>query len=62
MAWGDTLEQAVSGLFGAGRRERARQPGEPTAPVTPEPVGTAAAQLAAALKEIQAAYTAGQQA
>ncbi len=67
VSWGDTLEQAVSGLFGAsedgteaggGDGDSGTDPG-----TTPEPpTGTAAVQLAAALAEIQAAYTAGQDA
>ncbi len=62
VAWGDTLEQAVSGLFGA--EEPGDNPPEPDEPPGPEeppaPGGTAAAQLAAALTEIQNAYAAGQ--
>ena len=58
VAWGDTLEQAVSGLFGAGDGSE-----EPTTPEQPtSPTGSAASQLAAALAEIQAAYNAGQDA
>jgi uncharacterized protein len=61
VAWGDTLEQAVSGLFGEGDgSEEQGQPGQPGQPSTPS--GTAAAQLTAALEEIQAAYAAGQDA
>ena len=61
VAWGDTLEQAVSGLFGEGDgSEEPGQPGQPGQPSTPS--GTAAAQLTAALEEIQAAYAAGQDA
>ena len=58
VAWGDTLGQAVSGLFGEGNA--ADDPEEPGGTDTPE--GTAAAQLAEALTEIQDAYTAGQEA
>ena len=62
VAWGDTLEQAVSGLFGAGQEgdddpAQPTDPGQPTTPASP-----AAAQLADALEEIQAAYAAGQEA
>ena len=62
VAWGDTLEQAVSGLFGAaedgeGEPQSPAEPGQPTTPT-----GSAAAQLAAALEEIQSAYAAGQEA
>jgi uncharacterized membrane protein (UPF0182 family) len=61
VAWGDTVEQAVNGLFGEGEGEEPpTEPGEPTEPSTPS--GTVAQQLAAALEEIQAAYTAGQEA
>jgi uncharacterized membrane protein (UPF0182 family) len=68
VAWGDTLEQAVSGLFGQGDgSETPTDPGtgEPADPGTvepTEPTGSAATQLAAALTEIQAAYAAGQEA
>ena len=58
VAWGDTLGQAVSGLFGEGAA--ADEPTEPNGPTTPG--GTAAAQLTEALAEIQAAYQAGQDA
>lgn len=58
VAWGDTLGQAVSGLFGEGNA--ADDPEEPGGTDTPE--GTAAAQLAEALTEIQDAYAAGQEA
>ncbi len=49
VAWGDTLGQAVSGLFGEG--DAADEPTEPNGPTTPG--GTAAAQLTEALTEIQ---------
>ena len=51
VAWGDTLGQAVSGLFGEGAEadEPDRARGQPATPA-----GTAAAQLAAALAEIEA--------
>ena len=67
VAWGDTLEQAVSGLFGAEQPgESPPEPGEPAEPSEPgeptTPGGSAAAQLAAALTEIQNAYAAGQEA
>ena len=67
VAWGDTLEQAVSGLFGAEQPgESPPEPGEPAEPGEPgeptTPGGSAAAQLAAALTEIQNAYAAGQEA
>ncbi|WP_425474988.1 UPF0182 family protein [Fodinibacter luteus] len=64
VAWGDTLEQAVSGLFGQGDgSEEPTDPGTPSEPGEPsEPTGSAASQLAAALAEISAAYTAGQEA
>ena len=62
VAWGDTLEQAVSGLFGAGEEGD----GEPTPPSEPgqpsTPASPTAVQLADALEEIQAAYAAGQEA
>ena len=62
VAWGDTLEQAVSGLFGAAE-EGDGDPPEPTDPgQPPTPTTSAAAQLADALEEIQAAYAAGQEA
>lgn len=56
VAWGDTLAQAVTGLFGEGGA--ADEPTEPGKPTTP--VGTVGAQLAAALAEVEAQYTAGQ--
>ncbi|MGL4743740.1 MAG: UPF0182 family protein [Dermatophilaceae bacterium] len=58
VAWGDTLEQAVAGLFGG------RPPaGEPSSPAPTSPTtGTVAEQLAAAIAEVQSAYTAGQEA
>ena len=68
VAWGDTLEQAVSGLFGQGDgSETPTTPtdpgtGTPPPPDTGQPTGSAAAQLTAALAEMQAAYTAGQEA
>jgi hypothetical protein len=58
VAWGDTLGQAVSGLFGQGTA--GDNPTEPNGPTTPG--GSAAAQLTEALTEIQAAYQAGQDA
>ncbi|MGL4177509.1 MAG: UPF0182 family protein [Dermatophilaceae bacterium] len=58
VAWGDTFEQAVAGLFGG--RPPAGQPGSPGAP--PPATGTVAEQLTAAIAEVQAAYTAGQEA
>ncbi len=61
VAWGDTLEQAINGLFGEGDGQPPTDPGTPTDPETP-PTGTLAQQLAAALGDIQAAYTAGQDA
>ena len=64
VAWGDTLEQAVSGLFGKG--DGSEQPTDPDTPTNPdepaEPTGSAASQLAAAIAEISAAYAAGQEA
>ncbi len=58
VAWGDTLGQAVTGLFGEGAEaEEPTEPGEPTTPV-----GTIGAQLAAALAEVEAQYSAGQEA
>ena len=64
VAWGDTLEQAVSGLFGTeeprGQPAGTRRAGRAQEP--PAPGGSAAAQLAAALNEIQKAYAAGQEA
>jgi hypothetical protein len=58
VAWGDTLGQAVSGLFGEG--DGADEPTEPGG--TGTPATTAAAQLTEALTEIQDAYQAGQDA
>ena len=58
VAWGDTLGQAVSGLFGEGGA--ADEPTEPGG--TGTPATTAAAQLTEALTEIQDAYQAGQDA
>ena len=58
VAWGDTLAQAVTGLFGEG--SQAQEPTEPGGP--PSPTGGIGAQLTAALTEIQAAYDAGQEA
>ncbi len=69
VAWGDTLEQAVSGLFGAsedgeqaGGDNAGGDTGGDTGGTAEPPTGTAGAQLAAALTEIQDAYTAGQDA
>jgi uncharacterized membrane protein (UPF0182 family) len=63
VAWGDTLEQAITGLFGEGDGS---QPVEPTTPDqqpdTSAPEGPLEAQLARAIAEIQAAYDAGQEA
>ena len=58
VSWGDTLSQAVSGLFGEG--DGADEPEEPGG--TGTPATTAAAQLAEALTEIQDAYQTGQDA
>jgi uncharacterized membrane protein (UPF0182 family) len=58
VAWGDTLGQAVSGLFGEGNA--ADEPTEPGGTGTPST--SAAAQLTEALTEIQDAYQAGQDA
>ena len=62
VAWGDTLEQAITGLFGAGES----QPDQPTTPDQPDqpdqPEQPLEAQLAAALVAIQQAYDAGQEA
>ena len=58
VAWGDTLEQAINGLFGAAPSGGGDTPPGETPPAT----GTLGAQLAAALGEIQAAYAAGQDA
>ena len=58
----------MSGLFGQGDgSETPTTPtdpgtGTPTPPDTGQPTGSAAAQLTAALAEMQAAYTAGQEA
>ena len=58
VAWGDTLEQAVSGLFGQG--DGSEQPQQPTTPDQPTaPSGTLQAQLAQAIADIEAAYQAG---
>ena len=67
VAWGDTLEQAVSGLFGASQDGQEAGNGDNTGGpstdgTTQPPTGTAAAQLAEALTEVQAAFTAGQDA
>ena len=62
VAWGDTLEQAINGLFGEGDAgSRRPSPARRPTPRTP-PTGTLAQQLAAALGDVQAAYTAGQDA
>ncbi len=60
VAWGDTLEQAITGLFGEGADTGGGDggetpPGEPT-----DPNSTLEQQLAQTIAEIQAAYAAGQ--
>ncbi len=57
VAWGDTLEQAVSGLFGSAGNDQGGQtpPEQPSGNQTP-----LEAQLAAAIADIQRAYDAGQ--
>ena len=57
VAWGDTLGQAVTGLFGEG--DAADEP-DRAGRHRPRPRARSAAQLAAALTEIEDAYTAGQ--
>jgi uncharacterized protein len=56
VAWGDTLQQAVNGLFGGGGDP---DPGEPSENPPPPSAGTVAQRLTAAVAEIQAAYAAG---
>ncbi|HQV91585.1 MAG TPA: UPF0182 family protein, partial [Phycicoccus sp.] len=75
VAWGETLDQALDGLFGgnsgatAGDEGAAPDPGatpaptpEPTPGATPAPTTppTGTAALSAAIAEVQAAYAAGQ--
>ncbi|MEP7370212.1 MAG: UPF0182 family protein, partial [Dermatophilaceae bacterium] len=71
LAWSDTLDGALAGLFGgnsgasAGDSGTSTAPpttggGTPTTPTTPPPADAAA--LAKALSDIQAAYDAGQKA
>ena len=76
VAWGDTLDQALDGLFGgnsgatAGDQGAAPTPGttptpspgtpEPTPGATPTTPQTGTAALSAAIAEVQAAYAAGQ--
>ena len=56
VAWGDTVSQALNGLFGAGvAPSEPGTPGTPGTP-TPPPTGTAAEQLAAAIADAQKAY------
>jgi len=77
VAWGETLDQALDGLFGgnsgatAGDEGAAPDPGttpvpapEPTPGVTPPPTTppTGTAALSAAIAEVQSAYAAGQDA
>lgn len=61
VAWGDTLEQAINGLFGEGEPEPTT-PTDPGQPEQPAPGSTVAQQLADALADIQAAYAEGQEA
>ncbi|WP_245861911.1 UPF0182 family protein [Phycicoccus duodecadis] len=62
VAWGDTLEQAITGLFGQGSGGGGGG-GSPTTPTTPSTPSTSLEQqLTVAIGEIQAAYSAGQQA
>ncbi len=59
VAWGDTLEQAISGLWPGGT-EQPEPPTTPDQPTTPDlPLE---AQLARAVADIQKAYEAGQEA
>jgi uncharacterized protein len=66
VAWGDTLEQAVTGLFGQGDGEEPQQPTTPDQPDQPDqpaqPDAPLEAQLAQAIADIQAAYQDGQEA
>ncbi|MBR7743803.1 UPF0182 family protein [Phycicoccus sp. BSK3Z-2] len=72
VAWGDTVDQAITGLFGEGTEgDGGGQPDQPApdepAPDQPDqpdqpPSGTVQQQLAAAIAEIQAAYADGQEA
>lgn len=65
IAWGDTVAQALGGLFGqsaGGDTGGGGGGGGGTTPGGGTGTGTLQAQLAAAISEIQAAYTAGQQA
>ncbi len=62
VAWGDTLAQAITGLFGEGEGDQ-QQPDQPSTPDQPDqPAATLEAQLAAAIADIQRAYDAGQEA
>ncbi len=66
VAWGETLGQALDGLFGgnsgAATGEGTPSPGATPSPGTTPPQQSPTAQLAAAIEEIQAAYAAGQDA
>lgn len=69
VAWGETLDQALDGLFGgnsgAAAGDAGTTPKPPTDPATPPAEGTpppATGPLAAAIAEVQAAYAAGQEA
>ena len=60
VAWGDTVDQAITGLFGEGTQVAPPDQPQPDQPDTPS--GTVQQQLAAAIADIQAAYAAGQEA
>jgi uncharacterized membrane protein (UPF0182 family) len=65
IAWGETLDQALDGLFGgnsgATAGDSGSEPGTPTTPGGPTtPTQTPSAQLAEIIKDIEAANAAGQ--
>ena len=64
VAWGDTVEQAIAGLFGGEAGDGGGSGGDtPSTPDQPtEPNSTLEQQLAVAIAEIQSAYAAGQEA
>lgn len=64
LAWSDTLTGALDGLFGGSAGVNAGDSGAGSGPTTPTkpPTGTDAAELAQALKDIQAAYDDGREA
>ena len=66
VAWGDTLDQAITGLFGEPSDAENQGGGDGGGGETPtppgQPSGTVAQQLAQAIADIQAAYASGQEA